>query len=516
MEEFTCQKYNRKSSFGKGLVMSDRVKFKRIINDEMTIAGLTSRLMFARSGLDFLTRRDLESQCHFILKPTVNDYKRYFDFDGATTRAISVFSDECWAEPPEVYQTEESYSTAWERRFEDLNERHSLFSYFHKVDVKSGIGHYGGLLIGLDDGKDPSEPVSTIDPLNGIPYPDVKKEHDILYLRALDETELKILKLNTDPTSRRFGMPELYRVQFYNPMDVNYTVINYLNVHWTRIVHIPSDSVGGVAAEIYANPRVQNVFQYLQSARKVIHSSAEMFYKGAFPGYALKTIPDPTGMTSVALDKESISAEMYAYQNDLKRYVALQDMEIEPLTPQIEIATAHLEDQLKMVATVLGVPYRIYMGSESGHLASSQDKTTWNGRVSGRQKNRCNPVILRPTLQRFQDLNVLPRVKKFYSAWNDLNNLTDMDKADIALKQSQAMMAYIKGGCDVLLPPLEYLTTVLGLTLPVAQAVEKARLGYIEEHKKDKTFLSGLTIPEKDPLKKGAANPGTGSNPGVS
>lgn len=516
MEDSGHRKYNRKSHNWEGFTMSDRVKIQRIVNDEMTIAGLTSRLMFARSGLDFLTRRDLESQCHFILKPTVNDYKKYFDFDGATTRAISVFPDECWAEPPDIYETQKQYNTSFEKRYTDLNERHSISAYFHKLDVKSGIGHYGGLLIGLDDGKDPSEPVDTMDPVTGVPYDGVKKEYDILYLRALDETELKIMKLNTDPTSPRFGQPEMYRVQLYNPMDVNYTTINYLNVHWTRIVHVPSDSIGGVAAEIYANPRVQNVFQYLQSARKVIHSSAEMFYKGAFPGYALKTIPDPTGMTSIALDKDSISKEMYDYQNDLKRYIALQDMEIEPLTPQIAIATAHLEDQLKMVASVLGVPYRIYMGSEAGHLASSQDRSTWIGRVTGRQKIRCNPVIVRPVIKRFQDLCILPRIKKFFSDWNDLNNLTDMDKADIALKQSQAMMAYIKGGCDTLLPPLEYLTTVLGFTLPVAQAIEGSRLAYIEKHKKDKSFLSALTIPEKDPLQKGAANPGTSSNPGVS
>lgn len=496
--------------------MSDRVKIKRIINDDMTIAGLTSRLMFTRSGLDWLTRRDLENQCHFILKPTVLDYKKYFDFDGATTRAISVFSDECWAEPPEIYETVKPYSTSFEKRYQEIEEDFALTSYFHKVDVKSGIGHFGGLLFGINDGKDPTEPVDTMDPISGIPYDGIKKDYDLLYIRALDETELKIMKLNTDPTSPRFGKPELYRVLLYNPMDVNYTTINYLNVHWTRIVHIPSDSVGGVAAEIYANPRVQNVFQYLQSARKVIHSSAEMFYKGAFPGYALKSIPDPTGMTSVNLDKESLSKEMYDYQNDLKRYIALQDMEIEPLTPQIATATAHLEDQLKMVASVLGVPYRIYMGSESGHLASSQDKTTWNGRVSGRQRNRCNPVIVKQSIKRLQDLCVMPRTKKFYSDWNDLNNLTDMDKADIALKRSQAMMAYIKGGCDTLLPPLEYLMTVLGFTLPVAQALEGARLAYIEEHKKDKSFLSSLTIPEKDPLQKGAANPGTSSKPGVS
>lgn len=496
--------------------MSDRLRIKRIVNDEMTVAGLTSRLMFARSGLDFLTRRDLESQCHFILRPTVNDYKKYFDFDGATTRAISVFPDECWAEPPEIYETEKSYSTSFEKRVNSICEDFSLNAYFHKADVKSGIGHYGGLLIGINDGKDPSEPVDTMDPVTGVPYENIKKEYEPLYFRALDETELKIMKLNTDPTSPRFGMPEMYRVLLYNPMDVNYTTINYLNVHWTRLVHIPSDSIGGVAGEIYANPRVQNVFQYLQSARKVIHSSAEMFYKGAFPGYALKSIPDPTGMTSVALDKDSISAEMYSYQNDLKRYIALQDMDIEPLTPQIAVATQHLEDQLKMVASVLGVPYRIYMGSEAGHLASSQDKSTWNGRVSGRQKNRCHPIIVKPVMKRLQDLCILPRVKKFFVDWNDLNNLTDMDKADIALKQSQAMMAYIKGGCDTLLPPLEYLTTVLGLTLPVAQSLEAARLAYIEEHKKDKSFLSSLTIPEKDPLQKGAANPGTSSKPGVS
>lgn len=82
-----------------------------------------------------------------------------------------------------------------------------------------------------------------------------------------------------------------------------------------------------------------------------------------------------------------------------------------------------------------------------------------------------DPNIIRASIDRFIALGCMPPPKKSKYKVNreDLNTSTDEEKANLALKWTQAMSQYVATGMVHLIKPLEYMTIFLGV--PPADAI---------------------------------------------
>ena len=69
------------------------------------------------------------------------------------------------------------------------------------------------------------------------------------------------------------------------------------DVHWTRILHVADNRK---TSEIFGMPRLHVVYNNVLEIKKITGSSGEMFYKGAYPGYAIEAVDDVT--SGVQLD----------------------------------------------------------------------------------------------------------------------------------------------------------------------------------------------------------------------
>jgi len=139
----------------------------------------------------------------------------------------------------------------------------------------------------------------------------------------------------------------------------------------------------------------------------------------------------------------------------------------------------HIESNMRNIAISLGIPYRIFLGTEEAKLASAQDVRTWNKRVSERQENYVVPFVIRPFIDRMIIFGVLSEPKEYAVDWPDLNAPTDEDKANVAKLLTEAFSKYVAGGVDNLIPPMEYFKTVIGMTQEEVDAIEKAAMGWI-------------------------------------
>jgi hypothetical protein len=193
-----------------------------------------------------------------------------------------------------------------------------------------------------------------------------------------------------------------------------------------------------------------------------------MFWKGGFPGIALEA-NDPDN--EVVLDKEATRDQMDAYMNGLNRYIALVGMNAKSLAPQVADPSEHVEVQMKLIAATMGVPWRIFIGSEAAQLASSQDMVSWNKRINRRREEYISPFIIRPFINRLMDFGPLPLVPEYDIKWSDLNSPSDEEKATVAEKQTNALSKYVQGGIDAVVPPFHYLTIVLGMSDEEANAI---------------------------------------------
>jgi len=398
-------------------------------------------------------RRDINAECGYPTELNTQDYKQMYDREGVATRVVNLYPEESWCMDPCVVEDEDPKDTDFEKAWKALEMERQLYGYMLKADKISGIGCFGILLLGMNDGKPLSQPV---DGINEEGEKVGNASHDLLYVRAFDECQVRVDATETNINNPRFGKPTSYTVSFINTGKPNAShgqrqTKERLDqkVHWTRVIHIAED------AEVYAVPRMQTLFNRLYDIRKIAGGSGEMFWKGGFPGLSFEMDPNakPLGPTEL----EELRTTVAAYADGLQRYLTLQGITAKSLTPQVADPGSHIEVQLELISIALGVPKRVFMGSEQAQLSSSQDTQRWHGRVSRRQNKYLTPYIIRPTIDRLQAFGTLPEAD-YRVIWPDLDTPSEKDKAEVMRIQVEALSKYVAGNVDQLIPPENFLS----------------------------------------------------------
>lgn len=435
--------------------------------------------------------QDIDKECGHPLLITIEEYLRLFRRGDIAQRVVNLYPGEAWGDDPEVYENENEEDTEFEKAWQDLDDNLSIFSFLHRVDVLSGVGRFGVLLLGFGDGIALNLPVADV-PIDGtLPKTKSATVTALNYLRAFDESCVKVKTLEPDVKSPRYGKPVLYSISFGNQTSGAYAVEdgqkseNLVDVHWSRVIHVADNRT---ISEIYGSPRMEVVFNRLLDLRKIAGGSAEMFWKGGFPGMSLEAMPMVPG-EEIEFDKAATEKQMDEYSQGLSRYIALVGMQAKVLAPNIADPTPSMTVQLKLIATAMGCPWRILIGSEAAQLASEQDTRAWNRRIQRRRTSYLNPFVLRPFINRLMAAGTLPLVAQYIIDWPGLNESEGLEKAQIALAQSQAMAQYVQSGASDMMPPFQYFTLVLGYSDAEAQAVVDAAVTQISDE--DKSGLGG-------------------------
>lgn len=405
--------------------------------------------------------------------------------------------------------------------FQD-EEGQALYDYMKKADKISRIGKFGVILIGIDDGKplseeaefvkkivqakpkltkepeeDPDEATeeetdeppdekppatnyivpmvdSGLPPVpdqlggsppsvpsstqEGVPAEDTRQEGQIrklLFLRVLPQTLVSVVDIEKDRTSTRYGQPTKYKVTMSDPSTGTGTIDE--EVHWTRIVHIPSDE--GISDELYGAEAMKIVLHPLLDIKKLLGGSAEMYWLGAFGGIALETHPH-LGKDDIE-NPEELKDMMEKWAMGLQRWFALLGMSAKSLAPQVVDPTPQIKVQIDIICIKITMPVRVFMGSERGELASSQDDASWNDRVAARQRNRCTPRIVVPLINRFISLGCLPQPVGYSVLWPDITSQSVTEKTTWINSIVMAMKEYVAAGLSEFITPHDFLTRIL-------------------------------------------------------
>jgi hypothetical protein len=430
-------------------------------------------------------RRDIDAECGY---PTTEEldadkYKRLYDREPIAAKVVDIFPKYCWQNNPTLHETEDideetEFEKAWQEIgkqisgpgfFEDPDGGNPIWEFLQRADKLSGIGFYGGLLLGVDDGLDLSEPVEFRK--GG----DTKATRKLLYLRPLDETVCEISTLINDQENPRHGLPESYNVTFKHDSNGSlgqlHENVNTQKVHWSRIIHYADNLC---SSEIHGVPRMQVVYNRLYDLYKLYGGSAEMYWLGAFFGLSFETHPTLGG--DVKFDKEDMRKQLENYQHGLQRYLALPGMSAKTLAPSIVPPDKHVDVQIETVCVHIGCPKRIFLGSERGELASGQDARDWYGKVGHRQTSYVTPRVIVPFVDRLILMGILPVPERYYIKWPPIATITEVEQADIGLKNTQSMGAYVQGDVNALITTLDFLVRVLGWTKEEAEAAIQAKL----------------------------------------
>ena len=469
--------------------MSDMTSNEKV---DMVVNAILSRQSLVEELLD--PRRDIDNECGYPKVVGIDQYHYMWQREGVAQRVVGVYPEESWSMEPEVSEdVDASVETEFEAAWKDLsrtlagtgysrtedNEGHMAFHYLQRIDELSGIGHYGVLFLGFSDGGQLSDPVPGISETGDR---EGNPETDLLFLRPFDEFNVAIAGYQTDERNPRFGQPIAYNVTFQDVKSNQGSSVaaepgqHQTRVHWSRVIHIADNRTTG---EVFGVPRMRSVWNRLYDLRKILGGSGEMYWRGGFPGLSLETQP---GMEDAELDEERTRKMMFDYMNGLQRYLFTQGLSAKSMSPQIADPTSAWNIQVKTIATTIGVPYRVFVGTEESKLAGSQDDVRWNKRLMRRQKRYLNPLVIRPFIDRLILTGVLPEPSDSgYSVqWKNLNEVSDMDRAEVAGKLTEAFAKYSGGGVDTLIPPQEYLTIIHGMSDKDVEQILEAALESIE------------------------------------
>lgn len=430
------------------------------------------RTQLARFLLD--GERDINGECGYPTALTPYHYQAMYDREGAAARVVECEPEETWAMDPELWEDDDpDTDTDFELKWKQLVINYNIWNELLRVDILSGIGEFGVLFLGINDGKPLDQPVDGLDDLGN---PTDQNEYQLLFVRPFEEISCTVRQREVDRRNPRYGKPTLYMIHFRDVPAFGIQSGNSISkmVHWTRVIHVADNLRQSL---IFGIPRMRNVYNRLVDLRKIYSSSGEAFWKGAFPGMAFEVAPEVADQ-GVELDKDSIRKEMENYMNGLQRYLALTGVTAKTLPPMLVDPTPSVTIHLQNIAITKGIPYRILFGSEEAKLAATQDSRAWNKRVKKRQDKYVGPCIIRPLVNRLIAFGILPQPKKLEIKWPDLNAPTDQDKATVALTTAQAIQAYISGGGPSLIPPGIFLTDILGMSQAQKDQIEKRMKGF--------------------------------------
>lgn len=443
---------------------NDQQEFEilRTIYNNYVLPGLQRRAGMMASGIEGTPgARDYDMEFGYPDYVDKYTYKRMYDRNPIANRVVKLYPQECWISTPTIYDYEEPRESPFEKEIADLNNDFNLFSYFKQLDVLAGIGAYGIMLLGIDDGLELSQPIPGVE--EAMRTGELKQgKYKLLYLKVFPQTQVSISQVEKDPTNPRYSKPVMYSVSFDDPLnvdpengDVNLTK---QDVHWTRIIHFADNQE---TSSTIGTSRLQVVWNSILDHFKVTGSSGEMFFQGAYPGISFETTDDKNGNTK--MDMPSLRKQVEMYYSGLQRYLGLQNTHANSLAPQAVDPKPHADVHLQAICIALACPLRVFTGAERGELASSQDSRNWNNRVMEREDNVLTPFVIRESLERLVYIGHLsmPYEGRFSVEWPDLNTQTELEKTEVALKKTQTLQTYVNGRVQTVIAPEDFLVRIM-------------------------------------------------------
>lgn len=416
---------------------------------QMYSALIARAQMMYSLGKQYGTDRDVYEALGYETTITYEQYASRYARQDMAAAVIDRPVDATWRGRVELQQSPVGGDTKFEKAWKDLDNRLGLKQEFIRLDKVSQIGKYGVLLFGFDGAKTEADFRSPIAPGSA---------RKLVYVKPFGEGGAKINQWENDPSNPRYGMPTLYNIVIYNSETQSSREVT---VHYSRVLHIVPTKL---ESEWEGVPTLQSIYNRLVDLEKLTGGSAEMFWRGARPGY--QAVVDPE-YTLAPVDRDDLQDQFAEYEHKLRRIMMLEGVEMKALESQVFSPKEHVDVIVQMISAAKGIPKRILTGSEAGELASSQDKGSWLESIDTRRTEYAVPIIIEPFVKRCQEHQILPGLSngiKWTVKWEDLWAPSDKQQAEIGRMRAEAVRAYGQSpGAEGIMPPRLFYKWCLGL-----------------------------------------------------
>ena len=441
-----------------------------------TMSILLDRMLLgARMGESYDGDRKLYQALGYPINIRYSDYLAKYDRQDMAAAIINRPISASWRGEVNILEADDDKETALEKAWKDLEDELQLKSKFVRLDKLAGIGNYGVLVLGLSDvksRKDYEQPV-------------IGKKLKLVYVKPFGQESARISTYEDKTDSPRYGMPVLYDVTISDAAGVQ---VSEIKVHHTRIIHVVD---GLLESEVEGTPRLQTVYNRLMDLEKLVGGDAEMFWRGARPGYVGSLDKDVQMTPTVQADLQDQADE---YEHNLRRIFVNQGIDFKALAQQIADPSGHVDIQMQMISAVTGIPKRILTGSERGELSSAQDRDEWMSYVQTRRDEYVEPHIIRPFVDRCIEYGILPKPVDDYSVeWEDLFSMSEKERVDIGKIRAESLSKYVSSPVsEAVMPPEAFLRKCMGFDDEEVELILEMQNAFVREE--------GLLTPEEEEI----------------
>lgn len=465
---------------------------QRVVDRMLTVMSSVS---MARAGLarglgkTYNGMRDVYGALGYKDGLAYRDFFDKFRRQDIAKRIITAFPAKTWERVPTITDDQDNSEkdTEFEAGVEDLVKKLKLFQFFTRVDKLSGIGRYSILFLGIND-TGPNSGKRIVDPV------EPNNTNELLFVQPFSEVNAEINTFITDTSNERFGLPASYKLRIstltnqvsttagQNPARESSSASMDVLCHWSRVIHVAENLLEN---NVFGTPRLECIYNRLDDLEKTAGGSAEMYWRGAFPGLALEMEPGAT------IDPKKLNEEVEEYIHNMRRVLRLKGIKARTLQPNIEDPTGQVKVLLELIAGAIGMPMRILIGSERGELASSQDRTNWDDQIAERREDFATPVIIRETFDRLIELRILPTPvgNEYEVIWPERASLNPEERSKVAEQLTKAIRDYVNFGLEELITRMDYLTFFLGFTKTEAELMLQDMDRIIREEDEDNQLL---------------------------
>ena len=403
---------------------------RKLANNTVMADGAYSRAnLAAMMGKSYGGKRNLHEALGYPndSELTFEYYHGKYDRNAIASAIIDRPPNKTWTGKINLLETGATISESpLNKEWKKMNSTFGVKAILKKLDKLSNLGHFAVLLFGFDDVKknaDFSKPVGG----NSV---------NLVYLKTYSEGTVEIDEWEKNASNERYGQPLFYKIKTSEPGSIGYS--RTIQVHHTRILHVHTESL---ISSIYGRPALKPIINRIIDIEKLLGGDAEMFWRGARPGYTALSREDyDMGDPEI----EALEEELDKYEHDLRRFITAQGVDIKTLEQQVADPLNHLDAQLQAISAQTGIPKRILIGSERGELSSAQDAGEWNSLIMTRQEEFAEPIVLRPFINRCMDLGILTEIEDYeYGVlWDDVFSPSEKDKVAIGKIRADALKIY--------------------------------------------------------------------------
>ena len=370
------------------------------------------------------TKHDFNTDYGYPDALAFKDFYHLYKRTGMARGAIQQTILKTWQDNPAFWETEESQETQIEA---DIRQWLSDLRFWQRVaqtDKRSLVGGYAGLILRLADGKPFREPVDRVGGgLDGLV--------EVIPAWA---GQLTVSSWDMNETSETYGHPTMYQ---FNEAAVgnDATKTRAFELHPDRVIIWSEDGT------VHPDSILEAGYNDFLDLAKISGAGGEGFWKNAKRGLTfeidketqVQAMADMMGVQIAEVaDKLGDAAE--DFNRGFDSSLLLQGMKVNTVAVTMPSPEHFHSISLMGAAASIPIPAKVWVGSQTGERASTQDETTWAKTNMARRTGTAIPT-LHTFIQRMERFGIMPE-RDWHIHWSDLTENSQSEKADLANKMA--------------------------------------------------------------------------------